>query len=144
MGDTDSSSSSSSSSEDEEKSLGFSIRKRRKKARFLRPKDSEDAAEAGGKDGPTEDRKASVVGATKGESESSTIASADPTETKVKSKNGKGNNKPKFQLQTAVEMVNMPQREQSMPADAVLAKEGANEVSLAAHAPSLALIRLWR
>ncbi|RXW20056.1 hypothetical protein EST38_g5808 [Candolleomyces aberdarensis] len=135
MGDSDSSSSSSSSSEDEEKSLGFGIRKRRKKARFLRPKDPEDAAEAGIKDGPTQGSTASVV-ATKGESESSTTVAADPIasgatasnqESKVKSKNGKSSNKPKFQLQTAVEMVNMPQREQSMPADAVLTKEGADE-----------------
>ncbi|KAJ2918903.1 hypothetical protein MD484_g1524, partial [Candolleomyces efflorescens] len=131
MGDTDSSS--SSSSEDEEKSSGFSIRKRRKKARFLRPKSPEDAAESGIKEGLTEDSKASVVGTNKGESESSTIASADPMatvssgETKLESKNGKGGSKPKTQLQTAVEMVNLPQREQSMPADAVLAKEGANE-----------------
>ena len=115
MGDTDSSeSSSSSSSEDEERSIGFSIRKRkgsRKKGlSFVREKHTESVTEDGSE--PLE--AISEISREKSELSNATVVE------------GKGRKKSK-KKKSNVPSVTSP-REQSMPADAVLAKEGADEV----------------
>lgn len=115
MGDTDSSESSSSSEEDdEERSIGFGIRKKRgsrkKRLSFVREKHTESVTEDGWE--PLE--AISEISREKSELSNVTVVEGKG---RMKSKKEKSN----------VPSITSP-REQSMPADAVLAKEGAEEV----------------
>ena len=118
MGDTDSSESSSSSEEDdEERSVGFSIRKKRggsgkKRLSFVREKHTDSVTEDGSE--PLE--AISEISREKSELSNATVVER------------KGRKKPKKE-KSNVHSIASP-REQSMPADAVLAKEGADEVSV--------------